>query len=249
MSGANDKRLQNEIALGKFLIGHGAGEIWNWETPAGRLRWRWRAEMLVSPVTPAMRVLEIGCGTGYLTKELAKTSACVTATDISMDLLHVARNAVGSPHVKFSLSNAYALSFADRTFDTVIGSSVLHHLDVDKALREFFRVLRPGGTIACTEPNMLNPQIMLQKNVPFIKKAMGDSPDETAFFAWQLKRMLAAYGFTGNSITPFDFLHPKIPALLLPVFKPLCAVIERIPVVREIAGSLYIRAQRPCSPP
>ena len=248
MKSAGDKRLRNEIAHGKFLIGHNAGKIWNWETPAGRLRWRRRVDMLTSSIAPGMTVLEIGCGTGYLTKELARISAPVTAIDVSMELLRAARDAVRSPHVKFSLSNAYALPFSDRTFNAIIGSSALHHLDVNKALREFYRVLRPGGALVFAEPNMLNPQIMLQKSVPFIKKALGDSPDETAFFAWRFKRMLIGHGFTGISITPVDFLHPRIPAMFLPVFRPLCAAVERVPLVREIAGSLYIRAAKPKSP-
>ena len=53
----------------------------------------------------------------------------------------------------------------------------MHHLNVKKALVEFYRVLKPGGTIYFTEPNMLNPIIAVQKNIPFIKKLMGDTPD------------------------------------------------------------------------
>jgi ubiquinone/menaquinone biosynthesis C-methylase UbiE len=240
-----DNRVRSEIAHGRFLIAHNAGEVWNWETPAGKLRWQRRAKMLLSHITRDMSVLEIGCGVGYLTKELAKTSAFVTAIDISRDLLREAKTFAPSREIRYSVSNAYMLAFGDRTFNTIVGSSVLHHLDIEKALREFYRVLRPGGKIVFTEPNMLNPQIMLQKNIPWIKKACGDSPDETAFFAWRLKRMLIKHGFTEISITPFDFLHPQIPAWLLPVFKPLCAAAERIYIVREIAGSLYIRARRP----
>jgi 2-polyprenyl-3-methyl-5-hydroxy-6-metoxy-1,4-benzoquinol methylase len=245
MSSVIDNRVHNEIAHAKFLIAHDAGEIWNWETPSGKLRWRRRAKMLMSAIAPGQSVLEIGCGAGYLTKELAKTSAVVTAIDISLDFVRSAKNSIQSSEIRYSTSNAYMLSFNDRTFDSIIGSSVLHHLDVEKALREFYRVLRPGGKLVFTEPNMLNPHIMLQKNVPFIKKACGDSPDETAFFAWQLKRKLVKFGFTEISIAPFDFLHPKIPTWLLPVFKPLCAALERVPVVREIAGSLFIQAWRP----
>lgn len=240
-----DNRVRSEIAHAKFLIAHDAGEVWNWETPAGKLRWHRRAKMLLSNISPALRVLEIGCGTGYLTKELAKTSAFVTAIDISRDLLREAKTFAQSREIRYSVSNAYMLAFGDRSFDTIVGSSVLHHLDIEKTLREFYRVLRPGGKIAFTEPNMLNPQIMVQKNIPWIKKACGDSPDETAFFAWRLKRMLIKHGFTDISIRPFDFLHPQIPAWFLPAFKPLCAAAERIPGVREIAGSLYIRARRP----
>ena len=119
-----DNRVRNEIAHAKFLIAHNAGEVWNWETPAGKLRWQRRAKMLLSHITSDMSVLEIGCGAGYLTKELAKTFAFVTAIDISRDLLRAAKTLAPFPEIRYSVSNAYMLSFGGRTFDTIVGSSV-----------------------------------------------------------------------------------------------------------------------------
>ena len=66
------KRIAKEIQHGRFLAAHGAGEIWNWESPAGKLRWTRRVKMLSSHLEHGMRVLEVGCGTGYFTRELAR---------------------------------------------------------------------------------------------------------------------------------------------------------------------------------
>ena len=85
----------------------------------------------------------------------------------------------------------YRFDSDNERFDAVVGSSVLHHLDVAQALRECFRVLKPEGVICFTEPNMLNPQIALQKNISFLKKRLGDSPDETTFFRWQIQGFCA----------------------------------------------------------
>lgn len=238
----NEDRLKNEILHGRYLLEAGAGEVWGWETPAGKKRWARRVTMLVSHIKPGMKVLEIGCGTGYFTRELAKTGAAITAIDISPELLADAKKSAAVKDVVFRVENAYSLTFSDGSFDTVVGSSVLHHLDLDAALREFYRVLKPGGSAYFTEPNMMNPQIALQKNIPWIKRRMGDSPDETAFFRWGLGRKLREHGFSGIEITPFDFLHPGIPETFLPVALPFCAFLEKIPVLSEIAGSLYIRA-------
>ena len=236
------QRIFREIRHGRFLAKHGAGQIWNWEGPAGKLRWARRVKMLSSHLRPGMTVLELGCGTGYFTQELARSGADVVAIDVSPELLEIARSNCSAPNVRYQIENAYALSYPEAVFDSVVGSSVLHHLEIAAALRNIYRVLKPGGTIYFTEPNMLNPQIAIQKNVPLIKQKLGDSPDETAFFRWPLRRLLEQTGYRDVRIDPFDFLHPKTPVPLINRVNALGRCLENIPVISEFAGSLYIRA-------
>jgi 2-polyprenyl-3-methyl-5-hydroxy-6-metoxy-1,4-benzoquinol methylase len=240
-----DLRLQHEIEHGRYLLTHGAGKVWNWETPAGRVRWRRRVAMLAGDLQPGMHVLELGCGTGYFTRELARTGASITAVDISPELLAIALQQYQADSVRFEVQNAYALSYLAESYDAVVGSSILHHLDVRRASEEIYRVLRPHGIIRFTEPNMLNPQIAIQKNVPAIKRRLGDSPDETAFFRWSLRRQLGRVGFANVQIRPFDFLHPQTPRSLIPVCQLVGDCFERVPLVSEFAGSLYIAAHKP----
>src|SRR4029077_10448138 len=190
-----EDRIAKEIQHGRFLAEHGAGEIWNWESPAGKLRWARRVKMLSGHLGIGMRVLELGCGTGYFTRELARSGADIVAIDISPELLEIARSNCSEQNVRYEVQNAYRLSYPAAAFDSVVGSSVLHHLEIEEALREIYRVLKPGGTIYFTEPNMLNPQIALQKNIPWVKRKLGDSPDETAFFRWPLRRLLEQTGY------------------------------------------------------
>jgi len=199
--------------------------------------------MLTSHLTPDMEVLEIGCGVGYFTGGIAKTNARVTAIDISPDFLKIARKNVSETNVTFKVDNAYKLSFPDDSFDTIVGSSVLHHLDVNQALQEFSRVLKPGGTVFFTEPNMINPQVFLQKNIPVLKKLAGDSPDETAFVRGPLKKIFFRLGFGNIEIIPFDFLHPKTPKACVLLVKQIGDFFERLPILKEAAGSLYITAE------
>jgi ubiquinone/menaquinone biosynthesis C-methylase UbiE len=234
-------RVTKEIRHGRFLAEHGAGEIWNWESPAGKLRWARRVKMLSGHLKPGMTVLELGCGTGYFTRELACSGANIIAIDVSRELLEIARTNSSAPNVRYEIQNACALTGPDATFDSVVGSSILHHLEIEEALREVYRVLKPDGTIYFTEPNMLNPQIALQKNVPWIKRKLGDSPDETAFFRWWLRRLLEQTGYRDVRIDPFDFLHPKTPVPLIDRLNAVGRFLENVPIISEFAGSLYIR--------
>jgi SAM-dependent methyltransferase len=236
------ERIAKEIQHGRFLAEHGAGEIWNWESPAGKLRWARRVKMLSKHLGPGMSVLELGCGAGYFTRELACSGAEVVAIDVSPELLEIATANCSAPNVRYEIQNAYELSYPDAVFDSVVGSSVLHHLEIEAALREIYRVLKPGGRIAFTEPNMVNPQIAIQKNVPWVKRKLGDSPDETAFFRWPLRRLLEVTGFREVRIDPFDFLHPKTPVPLVNRLNAVGRFLESVPVISEFAGSLYIRA-------
>ncbi|MBW2733600.1 MAG: methyltransferase domain-containing protein [Deltaproteobacteria bacterium] len=238
-------RLENERQHGR-RIGEQAEDIWGWSTPAGRLRAQRRADLFcqLGAFTLSHRLLEVGCGTGLFTRKVyEQTQAQIVAVDISEDLLEQARQKL--PSADFRVDDAMNLSFADGAFDGVYGSSILHHLDLESALREIYRVLKPGARMVFAEPNMLNPQILLQKNVPWIKRWMGDAPDETAVVRWRMIERLTQLGFEQVQAMPYDFLHPHTPKAMIKPVQWLGRHLEQIPVLREIAGSVVITAQKP----
>lgn len=239
------ERIEHEIAHGKKLMEEGAESIWNWASPAGQVRAERRARFFidVAQITERDQVLEIGCGTGLFTRKVyAQTKASITAIDISEDLLSEARKLL--PDATFQIDDAMNLSFGNESFDVVFGSSVLHHLEMEKSIREIYRVLKKGGRMVFAEPNMINPQILIQKNIPFIKKWLGDSPDETAIVRWKFKTLMEHNGFRNVSIFPYDFLHPFTPKPLISLVNGIGKAIEKIPVLKEIAGSVIIYGER-----
>jgi ubiquinone/menaquinone biosynthesis C-methylase UbiE len=166
----------------------------------------------------------------------------LTCIDISDVLLAAASQK--HPKVVFKKEDIHQTHFQDATFDLVLGCSVLHHLEWDLALREIHRILKPGGQLRCSEPNLLNPQIFLQKNWGWLKRRLGDSPDEYAFTPGEIRRSLTQQGFANISVTPFEFLHPATPSPLIPAVIKLEELISKGPLV-SFAGSIKIVAFRP----
>lgn len=240
-------RAAHEVEHGRFLAAAGAEAIWGWSTPAGQRRAIRRADIIArgADLKPGMNVLEVGCGTGLFTELLSKTGARLTAVDISPELLEqAAQRGLDFAQVRFIPARFEDCALYG-PFDAIVGSSVLHHLEIEHSLRKIFDLLKPGGVMSFAEPNMLNPQIAIQKNVGPIKRRLGDSPDETAFVRWRLARLLQTIGFNEIEITPFDWLHPATPRIVIPIVRGVGAVLERIPGVREFAGSIHCRAKRP----
>jgi SAM-dependent methyltransferase len=228
------------------MIAEQAEAIWGWGTKAGQQRARRRAGLLIEHghIAPDRAVLEIGCGTGLFSHYLARTGAPMVVSDLSWDLISQIGTR-GSDNIVPALADAEYLPFGSGAFDAVVGSSILHHLRPAVALDEIFRVLRPDGFIAFAEPNMLNPQIAIQKNIPVIKRWLGDSPEERAFFHWQARKLLENAGFDRIAVTPYDFLHPFTPPRLIPLISVLGRALEKLPFVREIAGSLIMVGHKP----
>lgn len=120
---------------------------------------RWRtaensAAYLLDELTPGRTVLDVGCGAGTITADLAALVAPgrLTAVDVAEDVLTKTRAQVtqrGLDNVEFVVADVHALRFADDSYDVVHAHQVLQHLaDPVRALREMRRVCRPGGVVA-----------------------------------------------------------------------------------------------------
>lgn len=214
--------------------------------PAGALRVQRRIDLFeyYCNLRPGLKILEIGCGTGEYSKALLGLGLSLLATDLSYNMLNIAKEKIaGNEGASLFVSDIDHIPAREQSLDLVLGNSILHHLDVDNALKEIFRVLKKGGRLAFSEPNMLNPYIFLQKKIKFIKKLTGDSPHETAFYRWKLKKILKKNGFKNPVIKPFDFLYPYTPSALVKIVNKAGFFLEKT-FLKEIAGSLFITAEK-----
>jgi SAM-dependent methyltransferase len=102
-------------------------------------------------------ILDYGCYDGWMTPRYHKMApASVTGLDISETGIAKARASYGDI-AKFYAADAHDMPFADASFDLVVGRSILHHLDLELALKEIRRVLRPSGKAVFVEPLRDNP--------------------------------------------------------------------------------------------
>ena len=107
------------------------------------------------------RVLDLGCGVGEDTVFLLLQGAVVNAIDLSPKSVDVTRKLAkkfGLDHMLTAeVMTAENLKFEPESFDIIFGREVLHHVDLDKAGKEIFRVLKKGGKAIFLEPLGYNP--------------------------------------------------------------------------------------------
>ena len=121
-----------------------------------RFMGRWSARLAPSflgfaQVKDGQHVLDVGCGTGILSRAVISSGASVKVTGIDplRDYVAFARKAVASPRAQFEVGEAESMPFPDKTFDAALALLVLQDFsDPAQAVREMARVTRPGGVVA-----------------------------------------------------------------------------------------------------
>jgi ubiquinone/menaquinone biosynthesis C-methylase UbiE len=114
-------------------------------------------------------VLEYGCGEGWISRDLALAGAQLSAFDISAEAVARTREVLAragmAERCMVEQMGAEKLRYGNDTFDSAIGFAILHHLDLEMALTELHRVLKPGGVAYFAEPLGTNPAINLYRRL------------------------------------------------------------------------------------
>ena len=173
---------------------------------------RWRKQVIkLARLKPNASLLDLGTGTGDLAREalLQEPQAKVTAADFTIEMMRVGKK---SGNLQFSAADALNLPFKDSTFDAVVSGFLMRNVtDIQQALKEQYRTLKPGGRIIIldtTRPkkNILSPFIWIHMHfiIPTIggllsgeRDAYNYLPDTTENFltAEQLAARMIAAGF------------------------------------------------------
>ena len=135
------------------------------ETAALKKRMERRADWMIAEMDAPLhkKVLEIGCGTGYVSYYIAqKTGMQVIGSDLCRPFIEDAKEKYVLPNLSYeTLDFNEAAASVHNKFDYIIGNGILHHLyyNLDKVLVTLKELLNPGGKIIFMEPNIYNPYI------------------------------------------------------------------------------------------
>jgi ubiquinone/menaquinone biosynthesis C-methylase UbiE len=171
-------------------------------------------------ISPKGKVaLDYGCGETATATHLLLDGACtnVTAFDISEVRVSRARTRVSertsASTVGLLVADGHKTPFTDGAFDVVVGLAILHHLDIEVALREVMRILRPEGRAIFREPMVHNPVMRVARALtPFAR-----TPDERPLSVrdWQLCASVCPHfahyerELIATLLIPLSFLLPQ----------------------------------------
>ena len=164
-------------------------------------RWRIKVRDAVAP-KPGQSVLDLAAGTGSSSIALNLEGVRVVASDVSQGMLAEGRKR--HPELEFVFADATNLPFAANEFDaTTISFGLRNVVDVEKALREMFRVTKPGGRVVICEfsrvqNSLLRPlyEFYLKRLLPVFSRMAGQKPEAydylaESILAWPSQKKLA----------------------------------------------------------
>ncbi len=146
-------------------------------------------------------VVDIACGTGYGSRTLVELGAAakVTGIDLAPDAVAYAQKKHQLPKTNFLVGDVTAIPLPDEAADVVVSFETIEHVDEDQlAVREFARILRPGGLLICSTPNGWPLEI-----APHHKKVF----DRESFEQLLQPSFAEIELFNQNSGTPFLYNH------------------------------------------
>ena len=194
-------------------------------------------------IEPGQKVLEVGSATGVFSFEYEKFNIKLTSIDLSPENIKWASNKgrMMNSSIMFKEADVESLPFEDNSFDGVLSFSTLRYVpDIDQALREIYRVLRPGGYVILDFPNKKCPWFGGMK-----KKVIGrEHIFDNHYYVEQVREMVARAGFIDTEIKQGLFVPKGTPDRLFPLFRVAEVFAERLPIIKDYSAIIFIGGRK-----
>lgn len=219
-------------------------EYWRKHDPIVEDRLLWRAQTFRHTVhlLPGQTILELGCGEGRLTRALLRVSRAenpITAVTFQSE---VSDCFTANPKIELLQLTEFPGRLADRRFDYVISMDLLDRRNSSDLLEALYGLLTPGGELVCYESNPWNP---VHKIRGLLSGMVGRRDPRNLINRPDLYELLSEIGFIRIYAVFNDFVFAPLTDTLIWFLRNASILLENAPVIRTMAGSILIHAQRP----
>lgn len=208
---------------------------------ADRMRWRAHAFRQLVHLLPGQSILELGCGEGAFTRQLAYVSRGenpITAVTFESHATLSTADASVTPIAASSLPGP----LAGQRFDLVVGMDLLDSRTAAEMLQHAHELLNPGGQLVFFESNPWNIVLRARRAVA---RVTGRRDPRTLISRPRLYELMSEVGFIRVFAVFSDFVYAPLTRRLVYLLRNLSIVLENTPGVRTLAGTILVHAQKP----
>jgi dolichol-phosphate mannosyltransferase len=210
-----------------------------------RMLWRAQSFRHMMHLLPGQTILEIGSGTGLFTQRLVQVSreeCSITAVTFRPG---GERPAGLSQSVEFLALSDWPGSLAGRQFDLVVSQDMLDQRTCAWLVEQIYELLVPGGQVLFYESNPWNIVLRMRR---VVSRLFGRDDPRLLLNRIELYELLSEIGFSRVFTVYNDFVYAPLSPQLTWILRNISIVLENVPAIRTLAGSILVHAQKPPRP-
>jgi 2-polyprenyl-3-methyl-5-hydroxy-6-metoxy-1,4-benzoquinol methylase len=212
--------------------------------PIAQERMLWRAQSFrhMIHLLPGQSILELGCGQGIFTRQLAIVSRGenpITAVTFISD----SKRPPNFPSaIDFITASALPGLLKGRRFDFVVAIDILDRRNCASVLKKIYALLNPGGKVIFFQSNPWNIVLKLRR---LLGGLFGRHDPRSLLSRTKLYELISEDGFIGVFAVYNDFVYAPLTRHLIWLLRNLSIILENTPGVQTLAGSILVHAQKP----
>ena len=207
-----------------------------------RLLWRAQSFRHMVHLLPGQTILELGCGRGLFTRQLAQVSRGENSiTAVTFDPTGDSPDALPAS-VRFVNATLQPEALGTQQFDFIVAMDLLDADNCAWFLQNVYELLKPGGQILFYESNPWNLVLRLRR---FLSGGWGQKDPRQLLSRPKLYELISELGFIRVFAIFNDFVYPPLNRRLIWLLRNLSILLENTPILQTFAGSILLHAQKP----